>query len=551
MQNLGPVTISKGGYRSANPGTLILASLFAQACLVSIIVGTRTWAAEPFGGWDGWAIWGLHARLMFFGGDTWTGFLHSPQIGWTHPDYPLLLPAAVARAWSLLAQAAPEVPAMISMFFGIGTVGLLFAAVTKLRGWAAALIGGLVLLGTPFFVTFSLSQYADVPLGYFILATFVMMALSERNPESRGMPALAGVVAGMAAWTKNEGWLFVLVAGLVWCVGRSRRESFRSCTSFCCGLAVALLPVLYLKIAIAPPNDLVGRPMERLGYLFDGARHRLILAAFWRHGAQFGEWRFAPYLALLLPLFSGRWRRLTRAEWSVGAMILLMLVGYYVAYLMTPRDLSWQLTNSIDRLLLQLWPSTLFFWCLAAFGEETSDFPPARFATAVGVRPRTMLGTAIGINLVAACLILSAFTRQLARNELAAIRDAAGDVHAIIGMGWFGRERDSRDVWAWSSGPAILWLAPGGRQRVTTVTLRFGMRSLGDRTVTAKIGDRIVWSARIGERQSQAEFTAVLSKGRATDVVFSTDEPGVRESSNSSARLLAFAIYNLRLAEGP
>ena len=80
------------------------------------------------------------------------------------------------------------------------------------------------------------------------------------------------------------------------------------------------------------------------------------------------------------------------------------------------------------------------------------------------------------------------------------------------------------------------------------MTLRFRMRSLTDRIVEARIDGRILWSARIGKELSQVEIAIPMSNVRPTDIVFSTDEPSVFESTGSMARSLAFALYDLRLA---
>jgi len=37
-----------------------------------------------------------------------------------------------------------------------------------------------------------------------------------------------------------------------------------------------------------------------------------------------------------------------------------MFCGYFVVYLWTPNDLAWMLGGSLERLLLQLWPTFLF-----------------------------------------------------------------------------------------------------------------------------------------------------------------------------------------------
>src|SRR5678816_2584801 len=73
--------------------------------------------------------------------------------------------------------------------------------------------GGLILLATTGFLTDGPWQYADVPLAFYYLAAFATLLLADA--ESRGrIVAMAGLAAGFAAWTKDEGLLFALVLSL-------------------------------------------------------------------------------------------------------------------------------------------------------------------------------------------------------------------------------------------------------------------------------------------------------------------------------------------------
>ena len=79
---------------------------------------------NPYGDWDAWAIWNLRARFLYSGGNAWTdGF--SNIIGWSHPDYPVLIPSLVARGWLYTRYEAQFVPALIAFMFTFGTVALL------------------------------------------------------------------------------------------------------------------------------------------------------------------------------------------------------------------------------------------------------------------------------------------------------------------------------------------------------------------------------------------------------------------------------------------
>src|SRR2546428_4987341 len=110
-------------------GIGILASwAFSAALLASLYKSAKLLLANPHGtGWDAFAIWNLHARFLFRGGQYWReGF--SALLPWSHPDYPLLLPASVAHFWKYLNTDSAPVSAVIAFVFTFSTVALLVSA---------------------------------------------------------------------------------------------------------------------------------------------------------------------------------------------------------------------------------------------------------------------------------------------------------------------------------------------------------------------------------------------------------------------------------------
>ena len=95
--------------------------------------------------------------------------------------------------------------------FTFGTVLLLVAAIAALRSRSQGLLAGLVLLSTPFFIIHGTSLYADVPLGFFFLATIVCIALDGRlrwrDEPVRTARRGGGWIRGV---DQNEGLLFTL-----------------------------------------------------------------------------------------------------------------------------------------------------------------------------------------------------------------------------------------------------------------------------------------------------------------------------------------------------
>lgn len=351
---------------------------FAVALLAALYSGILRALTHPYGsGWDSFAIWNLHARFLYRGGIYWRdGF--SPLIPWSHPDYPLLLPAAIAHFWTVMGSESPAVPAVIGLVFTFSTVGLLFSGLDILLSRTSALLGAMCLLSTPFFIDLGTWQYADVPLSFFMLATFVLLHLhdasAEQGVESRSSLALAGLAAGFAAWTKNEGVLFLVAVLLTRMWLTSRRSSpGRSPISQIAPMLLAVAPlfalIAFFKRAIAPPGDLFSDPATMLHKLRDASRYWAVLKWYGREFLRFGEWWLVPLPIVLLVLYFLMRRNLeTREKETVRASalaLILTLVGYFLIYLITPRDIYWHLRFSLNRLFLQLWPSAIFLFFVA------------------------------------------------------------------------------------------------------------------------------------------------------------------------------------------
>ena len=77
----------------------LLAGIFSLELVASAASFALAFLKEPHGRWDAWLIWNMHARFLFRGGDHWRDAFAS-GLDWSHWDYPLLLPLAIARSWN-------------------------------------------------------------------------------------------------------------------------------------------------------------------------------------------------------------------------------------------------------------------------------------------------------------------------------------------------------------------------------------------------------------------------------------------------------------------
>jgi hypothetical protein len=326
------------------------------------------WSARwPRGGWDGWAIWNQRARFLHEAGGSWRDAF-SPALAWSHTEYPLLMPVALARAWNDLGNETSLVPIFISGLFAVAVTGLLVLSLSALRGRAHAFAAAALLLATPSLVQTTASQYIDVTLSYFVLATLALQCFADRQTAPERWLVLSGITAGLAAWTKIEG-LALLPAGALALAATANREALlRRVGAFLAGASPFLLTLLCFRWALVDPWYFLGQhgAPRVTGNLLNVHRYVVIAKAFVSQFWRFGSPLVSPAIFLAGYLLCSGVRIPRPRPAAAGLTLLLMAGGYFAIYILTPYDLDWQLATSLDRLCLQLWPGALFAIMLCA-----------------------------------------------------------------------------------------------------------------------------------------------------------------------------------------
>ena len=360
---------------------LILSVIFVVALVAASLSFIFISLRRPHGEWDAWAVYNMKARFIFRAGEHWKD-LYTEPLYWSGTDYPLLIPATIAGIWTLMGRESVAVPPLVAMLFTLGTAGVAASALTVLRSKCQGLLAGLILISTPYFVAHGADQYSDIPIGFFFLATFVLLSLHNRSTEGEvRFLFLAGVTAGLAAWTKNEGLLFVLaviVARLAVTVPRNGLRRFlKEMIPFAVGFIPLVTVVLYLKLELGQPNGLIS-PTEGppfMAKITEFARYRIIAASYLEQLFIFGDWAVSvvPLLICYLLLIGKTIEERDRPSIAVTFAVLgIMLAGYFMIYVLSPRDVAWHVLTSLNRLCSQLWPSFLFGFFLIARPPEVA-----------------------------------------------------------------------------------------------------------------------------------------------------------------------------------
>ncbi len=360
-------------------------TVFAGVGLIVFVVSLLSTASYLLrrrqGDWDAWMMYNRAARFVYIDQAHWLQSFSAQMDPIFHADYPLLLAMNIASNWELLGTDTPHVPMVQSGLFAIACVGLAASAIGSVKSVGQAALGLAILWGTPVLVDEGARQMADVPLAFFILATGVLVYLYVLHGRP-GLLVLAGLSAGFAAWTKNEGSLFVIAALAAVVVATAGTHRVRATLYYVAGLALPLAVVLYFKVHLAPPSDVLSTgPARDIAQILDPSRHVEIikyvssaLVAFGGMGVAALPIGILVVLLIYLVLFRMPIAREIRPAYVAGIVMLgLQAAGYYGIFLITPYDLAWHLSYSTTRLILQVYP-LITFLILAATATPEAVF---------------------------------------------------------------------------------------------------------------------------------------------------------------------------------
>jgi hypothetical protein len=354
------IAVAAPGIRRWRPGIAAAAVGCTTLLVVAAVDVWLQWRMNPHGMWDAWAIWNLHARAYFRAAPDWSA-VFSPLIGWSNPDYPPLVAVTIARVWAYHGRESTLVPAFMSVLFAGSSLALVIVSAARLRGWTIGLLSGMALLMARTYAFQTACQCADVPIGFFILVAIVFMTLGWGEREPARFFAVAGLAAGCAALTKNEGAPLMLLVGFVALLKAPRVQSL---TGAALGAALPLVALTIFKVRLAPSNYLfeLQTPAALRAKLQDPARWSNVFGQIADRVPAWGEvWMGALACLAVAAALTARRDRASRHRAATALLLVAaMLVSYGVIYVVTPLPLDWQIATSFDRLFTQIWPALVW-----------------------------------------------------------------------------------------------------------------------------------------------------------------------------------------------
>ena len=364
------------------PVLLLITGLFFYAWLVDSGIFFFESIKEPHGLWDAFNLWNLKAKFITRAPSDWSNLFHQMISIDLHLDYPLLQTGYIANCWLLMKNESVWVPIIFSFIFTFCTIGLLASSVSFFTNRTKGFVAGLTLLATPFYITMGDSQYADNTVGFFFLATIILLTFARRTTSIK--PSLligAGITAGLSAWSKNEGFLFIVclfISQLTLLFLKNRKELFVEFKYLLLGMLPVVMLIMYFRISIAPPNDIINaQGAQTMVKLTDYSRYVTVGKWYLEQFSSFGQWALNPWwLFLFGVLYKGvRFKENKNSLISNFTLLFLMLTGFFFIYIITPLDLVWHLSTSIHR----LFPTFIFIYFLTIKSNSLTQKPNLSF----------------------------------------------------------------------------------------------------------------------------------------------------------------------------
>ena len=334
---------------------------FLVVAVASFSVPVIEYLTNPHGQWDAWAIWNQKARFLYRAGDEWKAAMAIP---WSQPGHPLLVSASVARLWAYAGDEITVAPALLSAVYGATVLAVVMGTlnVARTRAWVAGSV-----LAAPFaFSHLMAAQTADLPVSMLVVASLAMLRQDDPrvwrdSARARSALLLAGLLASLTAWTKNEGSVFLSASVLLVAWIALRHGRGRDAAWWVAGAAPVLAMVAWFKLVVtaaAAPVYGPSTPGTAAAYLLSPDRHWRVIESM---GPLFLSWG-GPWARWSLPIMMCAATALAltsvgRSGRGVLAVVAVMLLGYYGAYLVTSMELPWLVLTTHERLVMQVWPA--------------------------------------------------------------------------------------------------------------------------------------------------------------------------------------------------
>ncbi len=383
---------SKGGFKLFFSGAGFGGLFFLLIIFSQVIYAFLYGIIPPISSWDAYQTWFFKANVFFKDRGVVASFFDIPLV---HPDYPLLIPLSAAWVYTCLGYINDVLVRAIYPLQYVSLLLIFYYLVKRTSSVRTALVFSALLSITPIIMvhgaglpvrigelyTGDFVGYADLALSIYFLAAagfFYLYVIEETKPQL----FLTALFLGLGAWTKDEGFVFALLGGLMVLghMALTRKTSKTGWVTFLFFIGILSLVagpwVIYKSILRIPgeydrsvgPATFINN-LNRLPAIFSFIGFILF--------KKVSLYNFTWYAYVVSNIV--RWRKAFRRPLLYLNLIVAAQISVYVfVFIITYLDLDFHLKTSVDRLAMQLTPLAMFIVAANLSGFLRSKEPADR-----------------------------------------------------------------------------------------------------------------------------------------------------------------------------
>lgn len=313
--------------------------------------------AEPLADWDARSIWFFHAKMIFSSGTIGesAGWTHA-SVGFSHPDYPKLVPALAGQINYIVGfwnEFLPKISILILfipttiwiMTFAKNSLSFLFLVITIPLGFYPWIWNG----------------YMDGLLAVYVSIALLLMGRYFHKSQKFDLISVF-LILFVIINLKNEGILasiaiiftFLIIHIIMIKIGPLKDYFSITKRYFLFGL-ISLLPFFiwnFYKSQWGLTNDLAIGLSQTIQNIFNRLQDGSYITILSRSFSEMSSWLLI--LGLLLIASVIRNKTPDKAVFFSLLSTLIIFIGIFSVYLFTPNDLVWHLDTSISRTMLPI-----------------------------------------------------------------------------------------------------------------------------------------------------------------------------------------------------
>jgi hypothetical protein len=346
-----------------------LLSLFSvTVILVMFLIVIGDSMLMPVYSGDAYAIWGLKAKVLFYEGFK-SNYFHNPNLGYSHLDYPLLVPMLISGVYSILGTADDSYGKIIYPFIYLLFIGLVFSAARRKLDLEKSLLLTALLASIPALIRWSGAGTADTVLTFFYAGSILHLIVFMEKENIYDL-MLSAFYSSLCILTKNEGLPLALINIFIFIIFHSIPK--RDAKYFPAYVAVIIIPcipwfVFSGNIPKIHENSLAGIDIAHFGENIE--RLKIIIPAFLKEYCNIQNWGF--FWIMTIPFGLLFRNNLKNRILAILFLLFILHTSLYVfIYIIYPIHLEWLMKTTLQRLILHTTPAILLMLTYLYGGER-------------------------------------------------------------------------------------------------------------------------------------------------------------------------------------